>query len=122
MPLHTTKDYDGRTKPDGSVEQKGIHKRIDEYPEQNGITPEKIADGLEAKDEVKIFPLIVDAIKASNTHVDECYTLDAKGGFDRDPDVGRPLMTERTHAAAQLTLTLWYSAWTNSDPKRATVK
>ena len=122
MPLHTSKDYDGRVKPDGSVEQKGIHARIDAYPEKNGITSEKLADGLAAKDVVNVWPLIVDAINASHTHVDECYKLDARGGFDRDPDAGRELMTERTRAAAQLTLDLWYCAWTNSEARRATVK
>ena len=38
MPLHTTKDFDGRPGPGGTVEQKGIHGRIDAYPEKNGIT------------------------------------------------------------------------------------
>jgi hypothetical protein len=122
MPLHTTKDYDGRSGPGGTVEQKGIHARIDAYPEKNGITAEKIAEGLAAQDVVNVWPLIVDAIKASHTHVDECYALDAQGGFDRDPGKGRELMVARTRAAAKLTLDLWYCAWMNSDPKRATVK
>ncbi len=122
MPLHTTKDYDGRNLAGGAVEQKGIHGRIDAYPEKNGITAEKIADGLAAKDVINAWPLIVDAIKTSHTHVDECYKLDANGAFDRDPEAGRELMVERTRAGAKLTLDLWYSAWTNSDPKRATVK
>lgn len=122
MPLHTTRDYDGRNTAGGAVEQKGIHGRIDAYPEKNGITVEQLADGLVAKDALNAWPLIVDAIKASHTHVDECYKLDANGAFDRDPEAGRPLMLERTRAAAKLTLDLWYSAWTNSDPKRATVK
>ena len=122
MPLHTTKDYDGRNTAGGTVEQKGIHGRIDAYPEKNGLTAEKIAEGLAPKDATNVWPLIVDAIKASHTHVDECYKLDAAGAFDRDPEAGRELMLERTRAAAKLTLDLWYSAWMNSDPKRATVK
>jgi hypothetical protein len=122
MPLHTTKDYDGRNTAGGVVEQKGIHARIDAYPEKNGIAAEQIAEGLAAKDAVNVWPLIVDAIKASHTHVDECYKLDAQGAFDRDPESGRALILERTRAAAKLTLDLWYSAWMNSDPKRATVK
>ena len=27
MPLHTTRDFDGRTRPDGTVKQKGIHAK-----------------------------------------------------------------------------------------------
>ena len=49
MPLHTTRDYDGRIQPDGTVKQKGIHAKVDGFPEKNKITPEEICRGLEAK-------------------------------------------------------------------------
>ena len=49
MPLHTTRDYDGRVQPDKSVKQKGIHAKIDGFPEKNKITAEEVCRGLEAK-------------------------------------------------------------------------
>ena len=40
MPLHTTRDYDGRTQD--KMAQKGIHARIDGFPEKHGITAEEV--------------------------------------------------------------------------------
>jgi hypothetical protein len=122
MPLHTTKDYDGRPGPGGTVEQKGIHARIDSYPEKNGFTPEMIAEGQAPADAVNIWGVILDAIKKSHAEVDNCYKLDADGAFDRAPEKGKELMLKCTHNAAKLTMDIWYSAWKNSDPARATVK
>ena len=49
MPLHTTRDYDGRPDKDGNWLQKGIHARIDAFPESHGLTAEEMARGLKAK-------------------------------------------------------------------------
>jgi hypothetical protein len=122
MPLHTTKDFDGRHLAGGTVEQKGIHARIDSYPEKNGITPEMIGEGLVPADAVNVWAVILDAIKKSHAEVDPCYKLDADGAFDRAPENGKALMLQCTRNAAKLTADIWYSAWKNSDPARATVK
>src|SRR5262249_11285017 len=42
MPLHTTRDYDGRKGPDGKIAQKGIHAKIDAFPEKFGFSAEEI--------------------------------------------------------------------------------
>ena len=43
MPLHTTRDYDGRKQADGEIKQKGIHAKIDAFPEKNDFTAEEVA-------------------------------------------------------------------------------
>src|SRR5262249_28050482 len=49
MPLHTTRDYDGRPGPDGKLMYRGIHARIDGFPEKNLFTPEEVCRGLQAR-------------------------------------------------------------------------
>src|SRR3954471_14307596 len=49
MPLHTTRDFDGKNQSDGTVKQKGIHAKLDGFPEKNKFTPEEVCRGLEAK-------------------------------------------------------------------------
>ena len=121
MPLHTTVNFDGKPGPDKAVVQKGIHARIDGYPETQKFTPELVAETLEAQHAVDVWPRITKAIQESHTHVERCYELDEDGAFGKAPDKGRELMLERTRASAKLTLDLWYSAWKNSDPARATI-
>ena len=55
MPLHTTKDFDGKRKDMGGFLQKGIHAKIDGFPEKNGFTSEQIGRGLHHG-----FPLLLD--------------------------------------------------------------
>src|SRR5947199_5257746 len=49
MPLHTTRNYDGRPGPNGRTVQRGIHAKLDGYPEKFGFKPEEVARGLEAQ-------------------------------------------------------------------------
>ncbi|HYF51621.1 MAG TPA: hypothetical protein VEJ63_19560 [Planctomycetota bacterium] len=122
MPLHTTKNYDGRPQGEEKLAQKGIHARIDAYPEKHGLTVELLKENLAAEDLVDTWPAIVKFIETSHTKVDKCYELDKQGAFDTAPEKGRELMLECARASAKLTLDLWYSAWKNSDPKRATIR
>ena len=121
MPLHTTKFFNGKPGEGGVMKQKGIHDKIDAYPEKF-LKAEEIADGLKADDAVDVWPVIVKAIKDSHTHVERCYELDLEGGFDKAPEKSKALMLERARAGAKLTMDLWYSAWKNSAPERATIK
>src|SRR5262249_31955008 len=113
MPLHTTRDYDGR-KQDGKVKQKGIHAKIDAFPEKNNFTPEEISRGLKAKEIDDVWAHVVKTINDSHTHIDKCYDLDAAGAFDKPTDESRRFILERCRAGAQLTMDLWYSAWLRS--------
>jgi len=114
MPLHTTKFYDGRPGPEKEVVQKGIHAKIDAYPEKHGLTAEAIAEGLAVEQADEAWLLVLKTIGEANKRVDACYQLDTQGAFDTAPEKGRQLMLECTRAGVKLTADLWYSAWVNS--------
>jgi hypothetical protein len=115
MPLHTTRDYDGRAQPDGSVKQKGIHAKLDAFPEKNGITPEEVCRGLEARKIDDVWGHVNKFIAESHTHIPKCYELDAAGAFAKATDESRAFVLARVRAGAQFTLDLWYTAWLRSE-------
>ncbi|HEV3439521.1 MAG TPA: hypothetical protein VG122_19305 [Gemmata sp.] len=115
MPLHTTRDYDGRKQPDGTVKQRGIHAKIDGFPEKNGIKPEEVSRGLEAKKIDDVWKYVLKFIDESSTHIPKCYELDAAGAFDKPTDESRAFILARVRAGAQFTLDLWYAAWLRSE-------
>jgi hypothetical protein len=114
MPLHTTRDYDGRKGDGGKVVQKGIHARLDGFPEKNGFSPEEICRGLKARSVDDVWAHVLAAIRESHTHVKRCYDLDEAGTFERPTAESRAFVMERCRVAAQLTMDLWYSAWLRS--------
>jgi hypothetical protein len=114
MPLHTTRDFDGRAGPDRTVKQKGIHARLDGFPEKNGISAEEVCRGLEPKKIDDVWTHINAFIGESHSHVPRCYELDAAGAFEKPTDESRAFVLARVRAGAQLTLDLWYTAWLSS--------
>jgi hypothetical protein len=115
MPLHTTRHYDGRpAEPGGKLLQKGIHAKIDAFPERHGLTAEEMARGLKARAIDDVWGHVVKALRESHTHVDRCYELDRVGAFDRPTAESRKFILDRCRAGAQLTMDLWYSAWLRS--------
>jgi hypothetical protein len=119
MPLHTTRDFDGRLQPDGTVKQKGIHAKIDGFPEKNKITPEEVCRGLEAKKIDDVWVHVNKFIAESHTHIPKCYEFDAAAAFDKPTDESRAFILARVRAGAQLTLDLWYTAWLQSAKLKA---
>jgi S1/P1 Nuclease len=115
MPLHTTRDFDGKNQPDGTVKQKGIHAKIDGFPEKNGIKPEEVCRGLEAKKIDDVWGHVLKFIEESRSHIPKAYELDATGAFDKPTDESRAFILARVRAGAQLTLDLWYNAWLRSE-------
>ncbi len=115
MPLHTTRDFDGKNQADGTVKQKGIHAKIDGFPEKNKITPEEVCRGLEAKKIDDVWAHVMKFIDESHTQIAKCYELDAAGAFDKPTDESRAFILARVRAGAQLTLDLWYTAWLRSE-------
>jgi hypothetical protein len=114
MPLHTTSDYDGRKGPDGQPIQKGIHAKIDAFPEKNQLSAEEICRGMEAKNIDDVWGHVMKTIQTSHTHIDRCYELDRAGAFDRPTPESREFILQRCRASAQFTMDLWYSAWVRS--------
>jgi hypothetical protein len=119
MPLHTTRHYDGRPGPDGQLVQRGIHARIDSFPERQDFTAEEIGRGLEAHELADVGQHVRAQIQASHEQVERCYVLDAAGAFERPTDESRAFILERCRAAAQVTLDLYYTAWKRSARLRA---
>src|SRR5262249_9009398 len=78
MPLHTTRDYDGRKK-DGKFVQRGIHAKIDALPERHKLSAEEISRELKAKKLDNAWDHVVKTIQESHTHIEKCYELDAAG-------------------------------------------
>jgi hypothetical protein len=114
MPLHTTRNYDGRPGPDGQLVQKGIHAKIDAFPERNGLTAEEMARGLKARKIDDVWGHVLKTLHDSHKLVDRCYELDRAGAFDRPTAESRRFILERCRAGAQFTMDLWYSAWLRS--------
>ena len=114
MPLHTTRDYDGRKGADGKLVQKGIHAKIDAFPEKNQLGPEEICRGLKAKPIDDVWAHVLQTIRESHAHVKRCYELDAAGAFDNPTAESRKFILERCRVGAQLTMDLWYTAWLRS--------
>lgn len=115
MPLHTTIHFDGRIQPDGSKTQKGIHAKVDAFPEKFKLSPEEIARGLESKPIDNVWDHVAEFIRESHTHVNRCYELDAAGAFDAPTEASRAFILARCRAGAQLTMDLWLAAWKKSE-------
>jgi hypothetical protein len=114
MPLHTTRDYDGRKGPDGKLTQKGIHARIDSFPEKFGLTAEEIARDLKPRQLDDVWDHVQKMIRESHKYVDRCYELDKAGAFARPTEESRKFILERCRAGARFTMDLWYTAWLRS--------
>ncbi len=114
MPLHTTKHYNGWVQEDGKVTQRGIHAKIDAFPEKNGLTPEEIARGLKARAIDDVWSYVLKNVSDSHKLIGRCYELEKAGAFDKPTPESRKFILERCQAGAQFTMDLWYSAWLRS--------
>src|SRR5262249_3188548 len=115
MPLHTTRDYDGKKGPDGKMVQRGIHAKIDAFPEKNKFTAEELSRDLAHKAIDAIWAYVVQTIQTSHTHVKRCYELDANGEFEKPTEQSWKFIVERCRTATQFTMDLWYNAWLRSE-------
>jgi hypothetical protein len=114
MPLHTTRNYDGKPGPNGKMVQKGIHAKIDGFPEKNNFTYEEVSRGIQAKKVDDVWDYMAKFIQESHTHIDRCYELDAANAFDSPTDESRAFIMARCRAGAQFTMDIWYNAWLRS--------
>jgi hypothetical protein len=114
MPLHTTVDYDGRRDKDGVFKQKGIHAKIDAFPEKNGLAAEEIGRGLTAAKVEDVWEHVLKTIRESHALVGKCYELDEAGVIEKPTKESRAFILERCRAGAKLTMDLWYTAWLRS--------
>lgn len=115
MPLHTTIHFDGRVQADGSKLQKGIHAKLDGFPEKFKLTPEEICRGLDPQPIGDPWEHVMAFLAESHTHIDKCYELDAAGAFENPTDASRAFVLSRCRAGARFTLDLWWAAWKKSE-------
>jgi hypothetical protein len=114
MPLHTTRDYDGKKGVDGAWIQKGIHARIDAFPEKHGLGSEEISRSLEPKQLDDVWAEVLKRIQESHRRIGQCYDLDAMGAMELPTPESRAFILDCCRSGAQLTLDLWYTAWIRS--------
>lgn len=114
MPLHSTRDYDGRLGIDGKMQQKGIHAKIDGFPENFNFTSEELSRGLIVNKLEDPWMHVLQVIQESHLHVEKCYEIDLAGGFDRPSEVSHAFIMKHTRRATQFTAEMWYSAWLKS--------
>ena len=96
------------------LRQKGIHAKIDAFPEKNDLRAEEIGRGLKARRIDDVWAHVLKSIRESHELVEKCYELDKAGAFDRPTKESRSFILSRCRAGAQLTMDLWYSAWLRS--------
>ncbi len=114
MPLHTTVHFDGKPGPDGKIQQKGIHAKIDAFPERYNLTAVELARGLKIKTLDDPWTQVVKAIQESYKQVERCYDLDGQLAFDKPTAESRQFILDRCRLGVQLTADLWYAAWITS--------
>jgi len=114
MPLHSTRDYDGRPGLDGKIKQKGIHAKIDAFPETHGFTAEELGRGFTVAKVSDPWAHLHKVILESHHNVERCYEIDLMGGFDKPTEESRAFIVKHTRRAAQFTAEMWYSAWVKS--------
>jgi hypothetical protein len=114
MPLHTTRDYDGKRGPGTTWIQRGIHARIDAFPERHGLTSEEIGLPLRAAVVDDVWAAVLRRLHESHGRVARCYELDSRGSFEQPTAESRVFILGCCRDGAQLTMDLWYSAWVHS--------
>lgn len=115
MPLHTTRNYDGKKSADGTIAQKGIHLKLDAFPERHGLKAEEITRSLKALKRDDVWKHVLERIDESHKLVEICYKLDAAGAFEKPTKESRSFVLERCRAGAQFTMDLWWTAWLRSE-------
>lgn len=118
MPLHTTRDYDGRPGLDGKMQQKGIHAKIDGFPETFGLAWEEMARDFELRTVDDPWQHTWSILLDSRKHIERCYELDLENAFTKPTPDSRDFILRRCRLASQFTAELWLAAWRKS----ATVK
>jgi hypothetical protein len=118
MPLHTTVDYDGRLKPDGTSPKSGIHAKVDSLVERLKLQPSDLAKGQTVTPVGDLMPAILAQLAESRTHIDQTYGLESQLPPDKGewtpPQPVVDFTTERARTATRFTASLFLTAWEDS--------
>jgi hypothetical protein len=118
QPLHTTIDYDGRTKADGKSPRSGIHAKVDALIEKIPAAPAAMAAKIKPEAFEKLWPAILEQLDRSHALVDKTYELEPllPGRYERLGEDEKVIEfgRDRLAAAAQLAASLYLTAWRDS--------
>lgn len=119
QPLHLTVHFNGRKQADGTVEQKGIHEKVDSLPLTLEMTAREMAEGLTIEPADSLMEAVIGHLKAGFALVDHVYEIGPKIPRNGE-DAGEvdPLVVafakDRTREAARFTSALYLTAWRRS--------
>ena len=114
MPLHATREFDGKRRADGTVMQKGIHPASTASPRKTASCPKKsVVDWRRRRS--TMFGSTSRSPSPSRTHRFRSATNSTR--VVRSPNRPRRAGPSSfpASAGAQLTLDLWYNAWLKSE-------
>lgn len=114
MPLHTTIHFDGKVRPGMEKLQKGIHAKVDAFPEKFKLSAEEMARDLTPQPVDDVWDYIQKFIAESHTQIEKCYEFDLERAFEEPTDASRDFIMSRCRAGAQFTLNIWCAAWKRS--------
>lgn len=118
MPLHTTKDHDGRALPDGTSPKTGIHVKVDSLIEKLNLNPKDLAKNQQPQAFPSLFPAIEAQLHNSRAQIDRTYALESqlppeKGDWKPTPEI-QAFTVERARASTNFTASLFLTAWRDS--------
>ena len=118
QPLHTTIHYDGRVGPDGAKSGRGVHVKLDSLLQKLKAEPAMVAKAIKPKAFDDLTAGIMAEFKVSHALVDRVYELSGRmpkldAPLPADPAL-RQFATARLRAAANLTASLYLTAWRDS--------
>jgi hypothetical protein len=114
QPLHTTMHHDGRTRPDGTSPQTGIHQLVDALLERSPGSATALEHGIAPRVFLDPWAAIQGELAESHALVDRVYQLEPQL---RAPSPSRAVVAfaaERYRAATGFVASLFLTAWKQS--------
>lgn len=119
QPLHTTIHHNGRSRPDGSLSQTGLHDRVDRLFETARLDNRPLTTGVRVDAYEDLFAEVLAELALSNSLVDRVYELEpaielvsAPGNATRELE---RFVDDRLLASVRFTANLIQTAWVLSE-------
>ena len=123
MPLHNTRDHDGRANPDGTSPHTGIHIKVDSLIEKLNLRPADLAKDQKIEPLNELLPGIIREMNTSRTLIDRTYELEPllpptdntpqSQAWKPAPEI-TAFTTERAREATRFLASLYVTAWQQS--------
>ncbi len=123
MPLHNTKDHDGRARPDGSSPRTGIHAKVDSLIEKLNLRAADLAKSQKIEPLTELLPGVIREMNNSRALIDRTYELEPllppadnapqSPTWTPAPEI-TAFTTERAREATRFLASLYLTAWQQS--------